>query len=348
MKKPTLFLICAMLFVGQIMAQTPAKKTTTPAKKPVTKSIAKKPVTTQKYNTLKPSETPTPQPQQQVVTPVVTTTPTPPPPKTTPAASKPAGDSNYSDKGLSTYNEEPVKTPTNKKANSKKSVEKKPVEKVVVKSSSSEAKSSNSNYNNSGGDKGFWIGLRGGGIMGNASYDKADLVAIDPSAKIDYIFGYQGGLVMRFGLGKHISLQPEFLYGQKGAKLTVGNDYLKSVGNAIDVPLMLSFSFGDGGVQPFFNVGGYGSYLLDAQGTIKYGTDIQTQKVTFDSDTRRFEYGAVGGLGLAFKAGGKGKILFDARYYYGIGNAFVGKAPTSGTEPQYRNISVSIAYLIKL
>jgi len=169
-----------------------------------------------------------------------------------------------------------------------------------------------------------WIGVRGMGL--GSTY-----IGNDVPDGITPLIGYAGGVVANFGLGAHVSLQPEILYMQQGVKIAeVSIRY-----NVVHVPLLLKYSFGAYNRGFFINVGPYGNYLLSAQ-----AGDSPSVKPT---DTT-IEYGVAGGFGVALPVG-RGRLLAEVRgtYYLGTNQ----KATISGDVTLVTG-GLSVGYLFPL
>lgn len=158
-----------------------------------------------------------------------------------------------------------------------------------------------------------WIGLRG---MGIGSF----LTGKDVTSEFKPLIGYGGGLVANFGLGKHLSFQPEVLYAQEGFSIDgelAGEKYKGSVtANVIQVPLLIKYSFGEYNKGFFVNVGPYGNYLINVVSNDK---TFGTGKTTTKPDKTTIEYGVSGGLGVAVPVG-KGRLLVEARGTFYLGS----------------------------
>ena len=156
------------------------------------------------------------------------------------------------------------------------------------------------------------IGLR---ALGIGSF----LVGKDVTSEYKPFIGYGGGLVANFGLGKHLSFQPEVLYAQEGFVVkteVLAVKYNVSVAaNVVQVPLLLKYSFGAYNKGFFVNVGPYGNYLIN---TVTVNKLSGAEKVTTKPDKTTLEYGVAGGVGVAVPIG-RGRLLVEARGTYYLG-----------------------------
>ena len=160
----------------------------------------------------------------------------------------------------------------------------------------------------------------GVGIKAGYSLAKFSQQSTEPLAFAwENLHFYTGGLSFEGGLG-FISLQPEILYVRMGGKYAAGE--LEFRFDYVQVPVLLKLAIVPAGpVRPFIYAGGYGSYLIKAEGVI--GAD----KEDLTPDYQRFDYGVVGGAGLAFKLA-LISLSVEGRYNYGLMNIM--KAPAAG------------------
>lgn len=133
----------------------------------------------------------------------------------------------------------------------------------------------------------------------------------DENMKVGVVAGFYAKLPIAEG----ISLQPELLFSNKGAKVTY-NNALQGKGeyrfnlNYIETPLTFVFNVIDN-----FNIhaGGYAAYLASANvknlkdGTITGVTELNAENFN------RLDYGLVGGLGVDFE-----NVTIGMRYNYGL------------------------------
>ncbi len=184
----------------------------------------------------------------------------------------------------------------------------------------------------------------------------------------------QTGIVSEFEITDRFSLQTELLYSQKGHKLMFKGDSLDfSIDgyeslklNYFEVPLLLKYYIGSGGVNFHFNAGPYWSSLLGAKGKLKYDKVIDGElesinekydvnniygwnddKVTFTTE----DIGLMFGLGFKYDSG-IGNILIDFRYsmsYRDLNNWIdVNAMPVDYREFENRVFTISFAYLFNL
>jgi len=162
--------------------------------------------------------------------------------------------------------------------------------------------------------QGVRFGVKAGANLSNLS---GDLVNQD---QYKNRFGFHGGVMVNFGLGDVISIQPEVLYSQKGFKYgdqqftVLGNTY-RNTGNVrydyLDVPILVRVR----AAGLFFEVGPQYSYLLKASTNREQtlnGNNVSNigSGTTNLDNVRRSEIGYVGGLGFQASNG----VMVGLRY----------------------------------
>jgi len=188
----------------------------------------------------------------------------------------------------------------------------------------------------------FRVGVRGGANY--CTYNYPNTTTASPES----IIGFHGGLIANIG-GERFSVQPEVLYSQIGAKVstTILNQTIKSEAkiNTVTVPVLLKLALGSQNFKFFVNAGGYGSYAINGNTKSTINGNVTNQKVEFNGQEGRIEYGAVGGAGISLGLG-PAKLLIEGRYYYGLGNN--AKDIPNVSKYSVRNIQGSIGILIPL
>jgi len=187
-------------------------------------------------------------------------------------------------------------------------------------------------------DAKIFIGLRATGIA-------AFVVGKDIPDYTKPYFGYGGGLVANFALGKHFSFQPEVLYAQEGFSLKGEEDGIKIDAafklSGIQVPLLIKYSFGESNKGFFINAGPYGTYLLNS---MIHDKTPGGEKVTVKPEKTTIEYGVAAGFGVAVPMG-KGRLLIEAR-----GNYYLGATgeELDLTDAAFVTGTVSVGYLFPI
>ncbi|MFD1140495.1 outer membrane beta-barrel protein [Larkinella insperata] len=346
--KSSLLTVC-LVAVGLLAeAQTTKPKTTAPAAKPQSAATAqKKPAATAPKKTTtayKPKTTA----KKPVAKPAVATAPKA---ATTAVASAPAAAETEpvlaQQTAVETTPVEAVEKETGKR--SKKSKAEKP-EKTKAPKAEKVAKvkpeqPARVKTENTYSGKGLSVGIRGGA---NAWLN--EFVSEDMGSNGEQVLapGFTGGLVINYGLGNVFSIQPEILYTRRSVKTTGEAEGQKASlilsTSAIEVPLLLKLSFGRK-VRVFVNAGPYAAYGLDARAKLVVNGETvaeDTQKLT--KDDARLEYGATGGLGVAFPVG-PGRLTVEGRYTYSLGT---NADPQPAGYISQQISTVSVGYVIPL
>jgi hypothetical protein len=162
--------------------------------------------------------------------------------------------------------------------------------------------------------QGIRFGVKAGANLSNLS---GDLVNQD---QYKNRFGFQGGVMVNFGLGDIISIQPEVLYSQKGFKygdqsITVLNNTYRNSGNVrydyLDVPILVRVR----AAGAFFEVGPQYSYLMNVSTNREQtlnGNNVSNigSGTTNLDNVHRSELGYAAGLGFQASNG----FMIGVRY----------------------------------
>jgi hypothetical protein len=172
------------------------------------------------------------------------------------------------------------------------------------------------------------------GVKGGYSLSKFSLTSTEPPPfSFSYLPSVVGGIYFEIKLG-FISLQPEVLYTRMGAKYEEGEDGLQYRFDYIQAPVLLKINVIPAGpIRPFIYAGGYYAYLLKAKGVMVVA-GVPTEQDLADTFVK-YDYGAVGGAGLAFKLPGI-SLSVEGRYNYGLMNTL--KDPAAGESVKNRSI----------
>lgn len=154
-----------------------------------------------------------------------------------------------------------------------------------------------------------------------------------------------------------LSVQPEFLYIQKGTAYeadlpVVGNVKSRITVNYLEVPLLAKISFGSDAVKAYVNAGPSLGFGLGGKLETEIGNEDDEAELTFgngddDDFNNRFDLGAQFGGGIGFQAG-PGDLLLDVRYGLGLSN--LNKTEDGMTKEEakskHRVIALTIGYAI--
>jgi opacity protein-like surface antigen len=148
---------------------------------------------------------------------------------------------------------------------------------------------------------GVKYGLKGG--FNGSTFSGAD------SKGSEYKAGFAAGAFLNFGLSDNFSVQPEFLYSQKGASVdnflgSSGTTYKQTLGY-LDIPIMFRYNIGEDGKGFFVEVGPQGSFVLHQRTFLEDGSgkEISGTRTTSTDDLNKAVIGYVGGLGYQITSG---------------------------------------------
>lgn len=153
---------------------------------------------------------------------------------------------------------------------------------------------------------GIKVGLKGG--FNGSTFSGAD------SKGSEYKAGFAAGGFVNFGVSDNFSVQPEFMYSQKGASQD-GVAYpsgttFKTDGTAkttlgyLDVPIMLRYNIGEDGKGFFVEVGPQGSFVLHQRTFVEDGGGKQVGSSNTSTDgLNKVVLGYVGGVGYQITSG---------------------------------------------
>lgn len=198
------------------------------------------------------------------------------------------------------------------------------------------------------------VGIRGGANIGFAS--KPDyLGSLTPA--FHPTVGPTGALFLDIPLSDRVSFRPEFAYVQKGVAIKEGFDlnlggFNLPVGATvayqsqhIEIPLLAKINLSDGPVQPYLIAGPAVSYAVDGRIRTRASALVTTKPYDIDVNyggmLSRWDFGAVGGLGLAMEAG-SGKFFIEGRYTQGFTRQV--QVPVVNVNVRNRGVAISAGY----
>lgn len=153
---------------------------------------------------------------------------------------------------------------------------------------------------------GVKYGLKGG--FNGSTFSGAD------SKGYEYKAGFAAGAFLNFGVSDNFSIQPEFLYSQKGASkdnesYRSGSTTVNATGKDnfgyLDIPIMLRYNIGEDGKGFFVEVGPQGSFVLHRRKFYEDGSgnEIAGSRITSTDNLNKVAIGYVGGLGYQITSG---------------------------------------------
>ncbi len=160
---------------------------------------------------------------------------------------------------------------------------------------------------------------------------------------------WHAGLLVNRQLAANWSVQGEVLYDQYGGQVdgqvtlgtfSTGVSTLVRL-NAVEVPVLLKWSFGQGRIGGFVNVGGFGAYSVS--NTISINNASLTGLIP--DVNHKLIYGVVGGAGATIQLG-PGQLLLEGRYSYSLGDNV--DLNFGGSKLHYQIGLASVGYLFTL
>jgi len=142
-----------------------------------------------------------------------------------------------------------------------------------------------------------------------------------------------GGLYVEAGRGI-LSVQPGVFFTRMGGKYAVEGDSLEFRFDYLQVPVLLKMNIlPSSRVCPFIGFGGYGAYLVKAQGVLVIDAERQVENII--EEYERFDAGLVFNAGLDFQFA-RTTVSVECRYAHGLMNAQ--KPPVEGEFMKHRSI----------
>jgi Outer membrane protein beta-barrel domain len=161
----------------------------------------------------------------------------------------------------------------------------------------------------------------------------------DPTSSLpwQYLPFVAGGLYIEAGRGI-LSVQPGLFFTRMGGRYAIEGDSLEFRYDYLQLPLLVKMNILPGGsVCPFFGLGGYGAYLIKAQGVLVISGEREVADVT--DEYERFDAGLVFSGGFDFHFA-RMTLSVEGRFSYGLMEAL--KAPAAGESMKHRAILVLV------
>jgi len=181
----------------------------------------------------------------------------------------------------------------------------------------------------------------GFGVKGGYSLSKFSLAPSNPFPfPVVNLPSPLGGIFFNLKLGP-LAIQPEVLYVRMGSKFELEGTGLQYRMDYIQVPVLLKLSVIPlGPIRPVIYAGGYGAYLLKANGAIIDGGAVGPYTDASDQ-FEKSDFGVVGGAGIEFKLPGI-SLSIEGRYNYGLKNIYVPVSPEDNLVWKNRSMMVLV------
>lgn len=177
------------------------------------------------------------------------------------------------------------------------------------------------------------------GINGGAT---GSMVYFKPLVEQDYLMSYHGGLVVRYISEKHLGIQAELNYVQKGWQ-ELNNKYAKRL-DYVELPFMTHLYFGNN-TRVYVNIGPKIGYLIHEQELLNatpISSDAQHQSIQ-----NKFDYGFATGLGWLFNIK-RQTFQIDTRANFSVSDIFSNERRDYFDNSKNINIALSLAWLFRI
>lgn len=176
-------------------------------------------------------------------------------------------------------------------------------------------------------------------------------VTLLPKVKQDLLYGYNGGLFLRYISEKYFGLQIEMNYSMRGWKEAMENTpqyaYQRTM-NYLELPILTHIYFGNK-VRGFINLGPKLGLFLNESESINFDPDkasgLNVKYQYFKPTQKRFDYGICGGAGIEF-ATSIGHFGLEGRYYYGLADFFKTGSTSDFNTASMQTITVNLTYAL--
>ena len=174
----------------------------------------------------------------------------------------------------------------------------------------------------------------------------SSMVMFNPSVEqtTSPLSGYTGGITFRYITEKHVGLQAEINYVQRGWSEKSG---YKRQTNYIELPFLTHIYLGNTH-RVIFNLGPKFGYLLNESvlandSTSNAPAEEQIQKIHFP-----FDYGITTGLGYNLHTKKAGVFELEFRAYYGLSDIFANTKSDYFSTSNYLNFTVKAGWYFQL
>lgn len=180
------------------------------------------------------------------------------------------------------------------------------------------------------------VGLVGGVNVATLTEDDPDVVDVSSLTRISL------GGVVDVALGRGFSLRAEPTFLRKGAVVSVREDGVSGENeflfSYLEVPLLLSYTFGAGPVRPYLTAGPSVGLFLDADDVVLRRPD-GVFKADMDAVIERFDVGLALGSGVSYPVG---RVTLFAQGRYTLGLASINQGGLVTIRDEVNNISLEL------
>jgi len=145
--------------------------------------------------------------------------------------------------------------------------------------------------------------------------------SVDQEVEVDGVelsnkTGLAVGGIVNFALTEMVGLQFEPMFLHKGSTADVtGFGQVDVTASYLELPVLLTYSFGTGSIRPYLMVGPTVGYLLSAKQEAEF---IPEAAEDIKDRSEDIEFGVTGGLGVQFPLGATLNGFVQGRYYHGL------------------------------
>ena len=195
------------------------------------------------------------------------------------------------------------------------------------------------------------VGLRAS--VNFANWSTSNPLVSQAGSSLDGVTGFGIAVPLEIKLSNRFSLQPEFMYIQKGSNfsLTIGNVVAaeKALINHLELPILLKVNLlgSESPVGISVIAGPSFAYAVNGSRTTTVTGQPASQSKDFSfNDYKRFDVGAHFGVNIGLGIG-SGKLVLDARYLLGFNDFNAGNS-NPNEAIRNRGISVGLGYMFSL
>lgn len=171
------------------------------------------------------------------------------------------------------------------------------------------------------------------------------MIMFNPSInqKIPFL-GYNGGISFRYITEKHVGLQIELKYAQRGWS-DIDNNYVRQI-NYVEIPFLTHIYIGNTH-RIIFNLGPKIGYKISD--SVRQNANPSFDYAEYVKDIRYpFDYGLAAGIGYNLHTRNLGVFELEARGNYGLSDVFANSKSDYFSTSNHLNIAVNLGWYLQL
>ena len=175
-------------------------------------------------------------------------------------------------------------------------------------------------------------------------------VSLQPAINQKMLMGFGGGASLRWITEKHLGLQVELNYTQKGwsemYEETPQFFYDRTI-NYLEMPLMTHIYFGKKNFRFIFNLGPKIAFMLNETTRDNLNGERPNKENTQHGMPveNRFDWGLCGGPGIELRTG-IGSFVLEGRYYFGLGDFYGNRSEDYFSKSSHQVISAKMTWFL--